>query len=203
MLVRQIKVGLIENFCYILGDERTLDGAVIDPSANCQRILEEAASLKLRVKYIVNTHGHADHTGCNEALKAATGAAIVAHASSRIAHDIGVSEGDLLSLGGIELKFLHTPGHTPEGICLLAGGKALFTGDTLFVGECGRTDLPGSSAEDMWSSLGKISGLPDDILVLPGHDYGEKPFSTVGAERRENHTMKPRTREEFVRFMEE
>jgi glyoxylase-like metal-dependent hydrolase (beta-lactamase superfamily II) len=204
MIIRQIKVGLIENFCYLLGDEVTKECAVIDPPANSQRIMEEVGKLGCGVKYIINTHGHADHTGGNEALKAATGAQVVAHAYCRVAPDRPVDDGDVVMLGAIELKFIHTPGHTPDGVCILAGGKALFTGDTLFVGECGRTDLPGSSAEALWHSFfEKLAALPDDVMVLPGHDYGKEPFSTLGEERKTNHTLKPRTLEEFVKFMAE
>jgi glyoxylase-like metal-dependent hydrolase (beta-lactamase superfamily II) len=204
MIIRQIKLGLIDNFCYIVGDEATLEGAVVDPSANAPRILEEVGKLGLNVKYIINTHGHADHTGCNEALKGSSGACVVAHSCCKAAHDRSVEDGDVVRLGAIELRFIHTPGHTPDGVCVLAGGKALFTGDTLFVGECGRTDLPGSSAEALWHSFfDKLVKLPDDVMVLPGHDYGKKPFSTIGEEKRTNYTMKPRTVKEFVKFMAE
>jgi hydroxyacylglutathione hydrolase len=204
MIIRQIKLGLIDNFCYLIGDEATLEGAVIDPSANAPRIIEEVGKLDLIVKYVINTHGHADHTGCNDALKDATGASIVAHKLAKGAHDVSVDDGSVLKLGGIELKFIHTPGHTPDGVCVLAGAKALFTGDTLFVGECGRTDLPGSSAEALWHTFfEKLAKLPDDVMVLPGHDYGAKPFSTLGEEKKTNYTMKPRSVEEFVKFMAE
>jgi glyoxylase-like metal-dependent hydrolase (beta-lactamase superfamily II) len=98
---------------------------------------------------------------------------------------------------------IHTPGHTPDGICLLVDNK-LLTGDTLFVGECGRTDLAGSSAEDMYHSLfDKILALDDSIEVYPGHDYGNKPISTIGDERRTNYTLEKRTLEEFIEFMSE
>jgi glyoxylase-like metal-dependent hydrolase (beta-lactamase superfamily II) len=108
-----------------------------------------------------------------------------------------------LHIGNINVRIIHTPGHTPDGICLLADGK-LFTGDTLFVGECGRTDLRGGSAEDMYHSLfDKILSLDDDVEVYPGHDYGNKPCSTIGYERKTNYTLEKRTVEEFVEFMKE
>jgi glyoxylase-like metal-dependent hydrolase (beta-lactamase superfamily II) len=204
MIIRQIKLGLIYNFCYIVGDEATLQGAVIDPSANASRIMAEVNSIHLDVKYIINTHGHGDHTGANQDLVKATGARIAAHALCQSAHHIPLHDGIVLKLGKLDLKVIHTPGHTPDGICILAGAKALFTGDTLFVGECGRTDLPGSSAEALWHSFfEKLAKVPDDVLVLPGHDYGSKPFSTMGEERGTNYTLKPRTMEEFVKFMAE
>ena len=204
MIIRQLKIGVMDNFCYIVGDEGSKEGAVIDPSANSEKILEEVHNLGLKLIYIINTHGHGDHTGCNGRIFNATGAKIAIHASSKVAHDIGLNDGDELKLGRIVLKVIHTPGHTQDGICILAGGKALFTGDTLFVGECGRTDLPGASPEALWHSFfDKLVLLPDDVMVLPGHDYGKKPFSTMGEEKRTNYTLQPRSIEEFVKFMAE
>jgi hydroxyacylglutathione hydrolase len=204
MIIRQIKLGLMDNFCYLIGDEATLEGAVVDPSANAPKIMAEIGSLKLDVKYIINTHGHGDHTGANQDLVKATGARVAAHALCQCKHDIPLHDDIVLKLGKLDLKVIHTPGHTPDGICVLAGAKALFTGDTLFVGECGRTDLPGSSAEALWHSFfDKLAKLPDDVVVLPGHDYGKEPFSTMGQERKTNYTLKPRTLEEFVKFMAE
>ena len=101
----------------------------------------------------------------------------------------------------MKVKVLHTPGHCPDHICLLVGGK-LITGDLLFVGECGRTDLTGGSSSEMYNSLfNKILPLDDSIEVYPGHDYGSKPSSTIGDERKNNYTLKPRSREEFIKFM--
>ena len=204
MIIRQIKVGIIDNFCYIVADEETLEAAVIDPSANGERILDEIKKLDLKVKYVINTHGHGDHTGANRDIVMATGARIAAHALCQRPFDIPLHDGIMLKLGKLDLKIIHTPGHTPDGICILASSKALFTGDTLFVGECGRTDLPGSSAEALWHSFfDKLVKLPDDLMVLPGHDYGAKPFSTLGEEKKTNYTLKPRSLEEFVKFMAE
>jgi len=115
--------------------------------------------------------------------------------------DISVDDGDILKLGTTSIKAIYTPGHTQDGICLLVDGK-LLTGDTLFVGECGRTDLAGSSVEDMYHSLlGKLLQLDDSIEVYPGHDYGATPSSTIGIERRTNYTLEKRTLEEFFEFM--
>jgi len=203
MLLRQLKVRA-DNFCYVLGDEKSREGAVIDPSADWERIAATANELEVKVRYIINTHGHPDHTGCNAILSKETGAKVALYHTSKVKHDIGLEDGDFLRLGELELKIIYTPGHTMDGICILAGGKALFAGDTLFVGECGRTDIPGASAEALRRSLfEKLMKLPDDVKVFPGHDYGPRPSSTIGEERRTNYTLKPRTKEEFVEFMAE
>ena len=191
------------NFAYIIGDETTRDAAAIDPGYNVEKILRQIQQLKVNVKYIVNTHSHGDHTSGNARLKEKTRAKIVAHAKSSRPKDIAVKDQDTLQLGKLTVRVIHTPGHTPDGICLLVDNK-LITGDTLFVGECGRTDLAGSSAEDMYHSLfDKILTLDDSIEVYPGHNYGDKPSSTIGQERKTNYTLEKRTLEEFIEFMSE
>ncbi len=167
------------------------------------RILQQIQQLNVNVKYIVNTHSHGDHTSGNAALKEKTHAKIVAHTKSPRPKDIPVKDQDTLQLGQLTAKIIHTPGHTPDGICLLVDNK-LITGDTLFVGECGRTDLAGSSAEDMYHSLfDKILTLDDSIEVYPGHNYGNKPSSTIGHERKTNYTLEKCTLTEFIEFMSE
>jgi glyoxylase-like metal-dependent hydrolase (beta-lactamase superfamily II) len=110
-------------------------------------------------------------------------------------------DGDAIKLGKVVIRVIHTPGHTSDSICLLVDNK-LLTGDTLFVGECGRTDLPGGDSESMYNSLfQRLMKLGDTVEVYPGHDYGLKDHSTIGAERRTNYTLKTRTLEEFVEFM--
>jgi glyoxylase-like metal-dependent hydrolase (beta-lactamase superfamily II) len=102
----------------------------------------------------------------------------------------------------VPIKVIHTPGHTPDSICLLVDNKKLLTGDTLFVGECGRTDLLGGNSRSMYHSLfNKLLKLGDDVEVYPGHDYGSKPSSTIGEEKRSNYTLEPRSLMEFIEFM--
>ena len=109
----------------------------------------------------------------------------------------------MLRVGTMEVKVLHTPGHSRDSVCYLVG-KKLFTGDTLFVGECGRTDMPGGDAGALYDSLfNRLLKLPDDIEVYPGHDYGARPTSTIGQERKTNYVLEPRTRAEFIEFMAE
>ena len=204
MIFKQILLDDVgRNFAYIIGDETTRDVAVIDPGYNVEKILQQVQQLDASVKYIINTHSHGDHTSGNGRLKEKTRAKIVAHAESPRQKDIVVKDQDSLQLGKLNIRVIHTPGHTPDGICLLVDNK-LITGDTLFVGECGRTDLTGSSAEDMYHSLfDKILTLDDSVEVYPGHNYGNKPSSTIGHERKTNYTLEKRTLEEFIEFMSE
>jgi glyoxylase-like metal-dependent hydrolase (beta-lactamase superfamily II) len=202
MIFKQIAISPMQNFAYLIGDEKEGVCAVVDPS-DAGKVLGIAAGLGLNIIYIINTHGHIDHTSGNREVKGQTGAKVIAHTSSRIEKDVGVDDGDIIEVGALRIEVIHTPGHTPDGICLLVE-KKLMTGDTLFVGECGRTDLPGSDSRSMYDSLfNKLMKLEDDIEVYPGHDYGKKPSSTIGDERRTNYTLEPRSVDEFVRFMAE
>ena len=203
MIFLQIAVGPMENFAYLIGDETTGDAAVIDPAWDIGKLLKTAKDERLRIQYIINTHGHFDHTQGNLEVVKQTEAKVIAHVDSPIHKDIGVRDGDILKVGGLEITIIHTPGHSPDGICLLVGDK-LLTGDTLFVGECGRTDLMNSSSEAMYHSLfDKLMKLPDDIEVYPGHNYGTKPSSTIGYEKQNNYVLKPRSLREFIQFMKE
>lgn len=202
MFFRQIK-HRGDNFSYIIADEITKEAAVIDPSFNTEAITQILKTQNFQLKYIINTHGHADHTAGNQELQKMFNAKIVAHKKSKINKHINLEDGDTIKIGKITIKVIHTPGHTPDSICLLINEK-LLTGDTLFVGECGRTDLPGGSAEDLYNSLfKKILKLDDKIEVYPGHDYGEYPYSTIGKERETNYTLQKRTLEEFIEFMKQ
>ena len=193
----------MENFAYLIGDEKAGLAAVVDPAWDIQKILELARKNGLRVIYAINTHHHPDHTSGNDEIVKATGAKIVAHEASGNRKDIAAKDGETLRLGSLELKLIHTPGHSPDHMCVLVDGK-LMTGDTLFVGECGRTDLPGGSSEQLYGSLfNKLMKLPDHIEVYPGHNYGPKPHSTIGYEKTHNYVLKPRTAGEFVQFMRE
>jgi len=191
-----------DNFSYILADEVAGEAAVVDSSFNATEIMRVLKAENLKLKYIISTHGHSDHTAGNSELCSGMGGQIVAHRLSGIRADVFVDEGDLLKVGKIELKVMYTPGHSTDGICLLVNGEKLLTGDTLFVGECGRTDLPGGNSRRLYASLfGKLLALGDWVEVYPGHDYGSKRTSTIGEERRTNYVLQPRGVEEFVEFM--
>jgi len=202
MFFRQIKQR-VDNFSYIVADDLTKEAVVVDPSFNVDEIVPILKDKSLSVKYVVNTHGHIDHTSGNEIIRSGFGAKVVAHELARIDKDITVVDGDILRLGLLAIKVIHTPGHSGDSICLLIENK-LLTGDTLFVGECGRTDLPGGSPENMYDSLfHKLMKLDDKTEVYPGHDYGTAPHSTVGEERKTNYTLAKRTLDEFIEFMKE
>ena len=191
-----------DNFSYIIADDDAREAAVVDSSFNASKIIQVLKDKKLALKYIINTHGHSDHTAGNTELSSLFGAKIVAHKLSRVKFDTAVNDGDILSVGKISIKIIHTPGHTSDSICLLVDNKKLLTGDTLFVGECGRTDMTGGSAKSMYDSLfNKLLKLNDAVEVYPGHDYGLKSSSTIGEEKKSNYTLQPRSLEDFIEFM--
>ena len=188
MIIKQLEIGYMDNFCYIVGCENTRKALAIDPGPDVQRIISAAQEDNLEIVTIVNTHGHGDHTAGNAELKAQTGAQIVIHhfdASGYPDADVLLSGEETLPLGEIIFDVIHTPGHTPGGICLHAHGN-LFTGDTLFVGDSGRTDLQGSDRPSLAKSIRRLMQLPDNTIVWPGHDYGPTPSSTIGWEKRNN-----------------
>ena len=191
-----------DNFSYIIADPETKEAAVIDSSYNATEIIKTIKSQSLLLKYIINTHGHSDHTAGNSELRSIFSAKIVSHNQSKTNSDIKVDEGEVLNIGKIAIRVLYTPGHTPDSICLLVDKEKLFTGDTLFVGECGRTDLPGGNAKNLYESLfNKLLSLEDSVEVYPGHDYGSRPSSTIGYERKSNYVLQPRSLKDFIMFM--
>jgi hydroxyacylglutathione hydrolase len=202
MFFRQI-VQHGDNFSYLIADEGTLEAAVVDSSYNADALIKEIKKQGLQLKYVISTHGHSDHTAGNRELKQAfKQAKTAAYKQAREQTDVKVDDGDQLEIGGVTIQVIYTPGHTQDGICLLINKEKLLTGDTLFVGECGRTDLPGGNPRQLYQSLfGKILKLPDNVEVYPGHDYGEKPSSTIGYERQNNYVLQPRSEAEFVAFM--
>jgi hydroxyacylglutathione hydrolase len=190
------------NFSYIIADESKGDAAIIDPSWNLEKIFEALKKNKWRARYVINTHSHFDHVLGNEHVAEITGAQIVQHENSQLLKQISVSEGDVIKLGDIPIRILHTPGHSPDSICLIIDGHLVFTGDTLFTGNCGRVDLPGSNPKDMYTSLfEKVAKLDESLVVYPGHDYGSHPTSTIGQEKKTNYVLRPRSMEEFLAFM--
>ena len=206
MEIMQIRLEKMATFCYIVGDEHSKTCALIDPAFETKKILDEAKKAGYRVTHLINTHCHSDHTAGNAAIIADTDAKLLIHkldekrlgkitnsAFSRMLGgkgspkpDILLNDQDVIQIGKTALKVLHTPGHTPGGICLYTVGN-VFTGDTLFVGSVGRTDFPGSSMKHLLNSIyEKIYTLPGETRVWPGHDYGPFSYSTVENEKRTN-----------------
>ena len=206
MDIKQIKLRKMATFCYLVGDESSKTCALIDPAFDIKRILGKVEKGGYEVTHIINTHCHSDHTAGNASVKAATGARLLIHeldakrlnklmnrVFSRLLGgkgspepDILLKDGDVINIGETALKVIHTPGHSIGSICLYAD-KNIFTGDTLFVGAVGRTDLAGGSATQLLKSIReKIYTLPGSTAVWPGHDYGRFPTSTIEREKETN-----------------
>ena len=200
MILQQLAVGgLDENFSYLVADELSREGMVIDPCGNVEIILKGIKERNIKLKYILNTHAHIDHIEGNEAISRTTKAQVVCHRieSSLIHPDITVENQDVLKLGDLKVKIIHTPGHTHGSICALVD-NALFTGDTLFVGYCGKTNSSKSSEELYHSLFDKIARFPDDTKIYSGHNYGEKPFSTIKYEKSHNPYYQCPNKKEFI-----
>jgi glyoxylase-like metal-dependent hydrolase (beta-lactamase superfamily II) len=185
MIFHQIDAGGDRNFAYLMADGEHGIAALFDPPPDASRYLPLVEKHRLEVAYIIATHGHDDHTSGMSEAKKRVGGRTVACGESRVNADIRVGDGDTLRLGTMTLTFIHTPGHTDDSMCVL-GGKKLVTGDTLFVGKVGGTGY-GEDARNEYDSLhNKLMTLDDDVEVYPGHNYGVKPASTIGHERRTN-----------------
>lgn len=200
--IHQLKVGNMANFTYVISDIQNHLAAIVDPSWDLQEIFQLLTEKKLKAKHIINTHSHFDHVYGNDEVAKMTGATVIQHSNSPLPKDISVVENDIISIGSVSLRVLHTPGHSEDSICLIIDKEAVFTGDTLFVGNIGRIDLQGGNPKDMYHSLyGKVSALDDQLTVYPGHDYGSFPVSTIGKEKQLNSALQAKSESEFLAFM--
>jgi len=205
VVVDKVVVGPFASNCYIVGSESNKEGIIIDPGDEAKKILKKVSDLGLDIKLIVLTHGHIDHVGALKEVKEVTGAEVAIHADDVQSLSGGtgflvsllvpglsypkppppdrlLKDGDSLDIGNMHFEVLHTPGHTPGGICFLGGG-VVFSGDTLFNYGIGRTDLPGGNYHQLLNSIRtKLMVLSDDTIVYPGHG----PATTIGAERQGN-----------------
>ncbi len=200
----KVVVGVLAVNCYIVWDKETREAAVIDPGGDPENIVAVVESEKLQVKYVINTHGHFDHVGADADIKKAFGAELVIHsddapmlenaaaysmtfgasAKNQPPPDINIEDGSVISFGNVKINVLGSPGHSPGGVLLsINDGKVVITGDSLFAGSIGRTDLPGGSYEELMSSLrDKILPMDDGTRLFPGHG----PDTTVREEKDSN-----------------
>jgi len=201
--VFQIQVGPMQNFAYLVADEETGEGMAIDSGWETEPIVKLASSEGVRVVYVCATHGHFDHVKTIAKLAGELGASTVAFEGSEVRPKVSVRDGQVLRLGRSGVKVIHTPGHTEDSVCYYDGSH-LFTGDTLFIEAWGRTDLPGGSAEKLFSSLHDvIMALPESTLVYPGHDYGSAPFRPLGEESRKNPALRAKSIADFRRLTQD
>lgn len=201
--VVQLEVGQMANFTYVIADDKKKIAAIVDPSWDLHKIYETLDRNKWHVNMIINTHNHFDHVLGNDEVATYTGAPILLYTQPNLKDKhISVSDGEVIKLGHVMIKVLHTPGHAKESICLLIDDKFILTGDTLFVGGCGRVDLPGGDANELYDSLyNKISRLDETLTVYPGHNYGHSKWSTIAREKKNNPALGFRSRKEFIEFL--
>lgn len=223
MFFKQFYLGCLAHASYLIGSEG--EAVVVDPQRDVDEYLTEASAQQLQIKYVIETHLHADFVSGHQEIAARTGAEIIFSEKADVAFPHrAVREGEEITLGKVNLRFMETPGHTPEGICILVSDTSdpmqpqkLLTGDTLFIGDVGRPDLAGGKgytpqmmAEMMYESLhGKILKLPDSVEVYPAHGAGsmcgknmsKETSSTIGEQRKFNYALKPMTKDEFVTMM--
>ena len=189
LIVEQIEIGPMQNFTYVIGCRRTHEVVIVDPAWDVTNLVEHINNKGYNLTAALATHYHPDHVGGSFGNNEVEGVAklmglkkVTALSDSDI---VSVESGDTLKVGDIEIEFLHTPGHTPGSQCFRVK-NTLISGDTLFINGCGRVDLPGSNSEDMYHSMCKLCSLPDDTLLLPGHNYGHVPNATMGETKQMN-----------------
>ena len=208
LIVEQIQVGPMENFAYLIGSKATREVVVIDPAWDVQGLLDLINERDYKLTGALVTHYHPDHCGGSFGKNTVDGVAellelnpvkVYVHKleADGVKKVTGITEsdivkvvsGDKLDVGDVEVEFLHTPGHTPGSQCFRIK-KTLVSGDTLFIDGCGRVDLPGSNSEDMYHSIQKLASLPDDTILLPGHNYSAVPQATMRETKQHNTYMR-------------
>jgi glyoxylase-like metal-dependent hydrolase (beta-lactamase superfamily II) len=220
ILFRQVMMGPMKNFVYFIGDPETRSLAVIDPAWHPDVILDFAQRHDMEITHLLVTHFHPDHLGgkmmgmsvegATELLAAGVKAKVYIHkqeapyvgrVTELSASDLKIVEaGDETRVGNIPIKFIHTPGHTPGSQCFMIGDR-LVSGDTLFIGSCGRVDLPGSSPRQLYESLELLSSLPDNTKLYPGHNYSPECESTIGDQKKTNPFLKFDSINDFLAMM--
>ena len=205
LYLKQLEVGPMQNFVYLIGDRRKRECAMVDPAWDVGRVLEEAAKDEMEVTAALVTHAHFDHVnGLDDFLAKAKGKIYCNKNEAEFLKswrsDLkAVDDGEKIRIGDIEICFLHTPGHTPGSQCFLVQDK-LVSGDTLFIQACGRCDLPGGDAEQMYHSLKRLSSLDEGTVLYPGHNYSDGPSSTIGQEKKWNPYLQSPNLQDFLQF---
>ena len=200
----QIPLGRMKNFIYILYDDVTLDAAVVDPAWDVGVIIDRLQEKSLRLQSILLTHGHFDHVNGLDALLEFSAVPVylsnkeVSSLTPSVSGLIRVCEGDFIDIGNETVQVIHTPGHTPGGQCFYYEDTFLIAGDSLFVDGCGRCDLDNSNVHDMYASLQRLKQLPDQIVCLPGHDYGFASLDLLGNQKKTNQYLTAVSETEFI-----
>jgi glyoxylase-like metal-dependent hydrolase (beta-lactamase superfamily II) len=203
MIFERISVGHMANFAYLFADEQTREGILIDPAFDHEKLLRQINKHNINLQYIILTHHHSDHVNASAKIKARTGALVCCHSETTnllqgaAAHDKTINDGDQLKLGNKYISCIHTPGHAPGSICLIVDNKWLVTGDTLFIGDCGRADLQGGDIKELYASMLKLKQLPDHLIVCCGHNYGSMVERTLGEEKQKNPCLTAESLEQF------
>jgi glyoxylase-like metal-dependent hydrolase (beta-lactamase superfamily II) len=214
---KQVEMGPMQNFVYLIGSTETRKVAVVDAAWEIDRILRLAAEDDMEITHAFVTHTHPDHVGgkfanveiegVTELLGKCKAKVVVHKAEAEFLKALSLSDmikaesGDKIDVGGVEVQLLHTPGHTPGSQCFLVDNR-IVSGDTLFIGACGRVDLPGSNPEQMYYSLTqKLMALPDDMILFPGHNYSATPTSTMGEQKKTNPYLRFTSLKQFLGSM--
>lgn len=207
LYVRQLKLGPMENFVYLVGAPDARETAIVDPAWDVAEAARAAAGDGRVLTHALVSHHHFDHVNGLPDVLALGGIRAFVHGADlpKLAPELrrevtAVAAGDAVEVGPLTVRAFHTPGHTPGSTCWHAGG-ALFAGDTVFVNACGRCDLAGGDPEEMFSSLRRVAELPEDVTLYPGHDYGDVPVSSIAREKRNNpYFQKLGALEDFVGY---
>jgi len=214
---KQVEIGPMQNFVYLVGSKETRKLAVVDAAWDIGEILRIAAEDEMEITHSFVTHTHPDHVGgqfsgmhiegVTELLEKVKAKVVIHKAEAEFlkmlspSDLIRVESGDEIDVGGIQIKLIHTPGHTPGSQCFLVDNR-LVSGDTLFIGSCGRVDLPGSNAEEMYLSLTqRLMNLPDETILFPGHNYADKSTSTIGEQKTTNPYLQFHALRDFLAAM--
>ena len=207
MIFAQLSVGKMQNYSYLFADPTSREGLLIDPAFDHEHILATIKEQGINLTKIILSHHHFDHINATAQIKSHTGAEVICHRETAsllhgsASYDRLIDDGYSFRLGeNAEVICIHTPGHAPGSLCVIVDNRWLVTADTLFIGDCGRADLPGSDPEALFKSLQKLKLLPDHLIVCPGHDYGTAPTRTLGEEKRSNPTLIATSLEEFYKL---